>query len=602
MKSYFLLFLCFVFLPNSQARGLKKNKNFPVEKPALIGSCKPEYPKYSLRNEETGIVQVSVIVGADGNVAEAKIVIGKFKNLNEAVLDTVNNCKFTPGRIGGRAAKMETSLQFDFTMDDPVQIANDLAIDRSKTENTDGVSRKSSENNLSEYSRNEFKSNFSDESRASEIRSVTKQANKLVGAAVPEKNALVRPGGGSVSEGGDGGIYLVEHNEPYGKILSLVSASNAEEAINQHRKALITAYSFMKDEDLKQHWRVIGGCKGTGWGALVTKYFYNNKEFQYGWTCAAKTIGEAIRIAWDNCNRQGSLPCGGVDWFNVSVGRGGEVFDEAIYGTIPRGEFTQSHDWGYLTSTSLERGMGGDGPLLKPEDVISRINKMATGAPYPFFITERNFACINHITPMKSPVDGKWATEAGEKCLDPSYGTDDTAHPPSARVVAEADAIAARAQRSSEVVGKARQTFVSKTAEPAAKSKVVAEIDNKLRPRPRTEFLHDPLALANHCVSLDFRNVLYGGFKNSCNQKISYGYCVFHPKKGSWTDTAFFDCERDMANKSEVGGLSIKPFGADTEHTNGGERVFWFACFNGASAEELHFNGTEIRGKCIHRE
>lgn len=39
----------------------------------------------------------------------------------------------------------------------------------------------------------------------------------------------------------------------------------------------------------------------------------------------------------------------------------------------------------------------------------------------------------------------------------------------------------------------------------------------------------------------------------------------------------------------------------DGNHTHGGQKVFWLACKNGANAEELHFNGEQITGKCIHR-
>lgn len=118
----------------------------------------------------------------------------------------------------------------------------------------------------------------------------------------------------------------------------------------------------------------------------------------------------------------------------------------------------------------------------------------------------------------------------------------------------------------------------------------------------RTQYLHDRNALANHCIQLDASNKLYGGFKNICNQKISYGYCAYHPKKNSWLDMPVYDCDRDMATKRPgPGGLRIGPLGFETAHTNGAERIYWFACTNGAEAEELRWNGSNIEGKCIHR-
>ena len=114
-------------------------------------------------------------------------------------------------------------------------------------------------------------------------------------------------------------------------------------------------------------------------------------------------------------------------------------------------------------------------------------------------------------------------------------------------------------------------------------------------------YLHDSLAEAHNCIQPEFRS-LYGGFINSCDQKVTYGYCIYKPKKGGWTDATFFDCEQDMALKPPgMGGQTVKAFGKDANHTRGGEKVFWFGCKNGANAEELHFNGEQITGKCIHR-
>ncbi|MYM92243.1 energy transducer TonB [Duganella vulcania] len=179
---------------------------------------------------------------------------------------------------------------------------------------------------------------------------------------------------------------------------------------------------------------------------------------------------------------------------------------------------------------------------------------------------------------------------------------------------ADADKIAARAieatskaiARNSDVMATDNSlTPISSTSKNRTKSTSLSIAGNDSmanRNGPRQQYLHDPLALANNCVALDFDNMLYGGFKNNCNKKVMYGYCAYHPKKGSWADAPFFDCEGDMAKKPpSVGGLVLAPLGRDSEHTNGAERIYWFACTNGAQPEELHWNGSNILGKCIHR-
>ncbi|MCH8623131.1 energy transducer TonB, partial [Undibacterium sp. TS12] len=51
-----------------------------------VAGCKPEYPRASLRNEETGTVQLSVLIGADGSVSDVKIDKSSgFRGLDNAV-------------------------------------------------------------------------------------------------------------------------------------------------------------------------------------------------------------------------------------------------------------------------------------------------------------------------------------------------------------------------------------------------------------------------------------------------------------------------------------------------------------------------------------
>jgi periplasmic protein TonB len=67
--------------------------------------CKPEYPRASLRNEETGTVQLAVAIGADGAVTDVKIEKSSgFRGLDNAVKAQLLSgaCKNKPGTVDGK--------------------------------------------------------------------------------------------------------------------------------------------------------------------------------------------------------------------------------------------------------------------------------------------------------------------------------------------------------------------------------------------------------------------------------------------------------------------------------------------------------------------
>ena len=60
------------------------------------GSCaNPVYPAQSLRDEQTGTVDMAFLVDVTGNVIESKIMRSSgFNVLNEAALSALSKCKF----------------------------------------------------------------------------------------------------------------------------------------------------------------------------------------------------------------------------------------------------------------------------------------------------------------------------------------------------------------------------------------------------------------------------------------------------------------------------------------------------------------------------
>ncbi|MES2149282.1 MAG: energy transducer TonB [Pseudomonadota bacterium] len=81
-------------------------------------SCKAEYPKASLMNEEQGTVSMSFLVNADGTVAESKLEKSSgFKNLDKAAIKSISGCKFKPGTKDGAPAQTWTKVDYAWKLD-----------------------------------------------------------------------------------------------------------------------------------------------------------------------------------------------------------------------------------------------------------------------------------------------------------------------------------------------------------------------------------------------------------------------------------------------------------------------------------------------------
>lgn len=82
--------------------------------------CKPEYPRASLRNEETGTVGLSVLIGADGSVAEVKIDKSSgFRGLDNAVRSQLMSgaCKNKPGTVDGKPQQTWTKVNYVWSLE-----------------------------------------------------------------------------------------------------------------------------------------------------------------------------------------------------------------------------------------------------------------------------------------------------------------------------------------------------------------------------------------------------------------------------------------------------------------------------------------------------
>jgi protein TonB len=86
---------------------------------ADFNTCaKPEWPKSSLRNEETGTVTLSFLIAEDGRVADSKIVKSSgFRDLDKAAQVGISKCRFKPGTVEGKPEQAWMQMQYVWTLE-----------------------------------------------------------------------------------------------------------------------------------------------------------------------------------------------------------------------------------------------------------------------------------------------------------------------------------------------------------------------------------------------------------------------------------------------------------------------------------------------------
>jgi protein TonB len=84
-----------------------------------LNSCaKPEYPKSSLRNEETGISTISFLIGTDGRVNDSKITKSSgFRDLDKAAQAALGKCRFKPATENGAPVQSWQPVQYVWTLE-----------------------------------------------------------------------------------------------------------------------------------------------------------------------------------------------------------------------------------------------------------------------------------------------------------------------------------------------------------------------------------------------------------------------------------------------------------------------------------------------------
>lgn len=79
----------------------------------------PEYPEAARRNGDQGLVGVDVLVGEDGSVRDAKIVMSSgHEALDAATLREALTWRFAPGRLNGKPTAMWNTFTITFSLYD----------------------------------------------------------------------------------------------------------------------------------------------------------------------------------------------------------------------------------------------------------------------------------------------------------------------------------------------------------------------------------------------------------------------------------------------------------------------------------------------------
>lgn len=80
---------------------------------ADMSSCKPIWPKASLRNKETGAVTMEFLVSADGTVLDSKIVRSSgFRDLDNAAHVGLRACTFHAATENGKTVESWIKLKY----------------------------------------------------------------------------------------------------------------------------------------------------------------------------------------------------------------------------------------------------------------------------------------------------------------------------------------------------------------------------------------------------------------------------------------------------------------------------------------------------------
>lgn len=80
--------------------------------------ARPEYPRSSQRNEESGMTTLQFLIGVDGHVKESKLQKSSgFRDLDRAAISALSKCRFKPATADGNPIEAWTAVQYVWTLE-----------------------------------------------------------------------------------------------------------------------------------------------------------------------------------------------------------------------------------------------------------------------------------------------------------------------------------------------------------------------------------------------------------------------------------------------------------------------------------------------------
>ena len=87
-----------------------------VRMPRVIRMVQPKYTSAAMRAKVQGQVVVQAVVGTDGSVEKARVILGLDPDLDEQALIAIRQWSFQPGNLDGRAVPVAVVCTLEFRL------------------------------------------------------------------------------------------------------------------------------------------------------------------------------------------------------------------------------------------------------------------------------------------------------------------------------------------------------------------------------------------------------------------------------------------------------------------------------------------------------
>ncbi|MGH9967954.1 MAG: TonB family protein, partial [Pyrinomonadaceae bacterium] len=103
--------------PGQKAKEKTEKKDKEVVKGELIEAPRPVYPEEARKQRIEGMVTVSIVIGEDGKVVQARAKSGP-EALHGASVDAAYKARFKPTTVDGKPVKVAGAMTYNFVIDE----------------------------------------------------------------------------------------------------------------------------------------------------------------------------------------------------------------------------------------------------------------------------------------------------------------------------------------------------------------------------------------------------------------------------------------------------------------------------------------------------